>query len=92
MTKLLHLLSQWFKPPLASHRREEANAYVNRAEAEAVLDLGRVGWLGTFGVLVYAPTNHWWFAFQERYVTAFKSRYYPKIKSKNIMVYYSVSP
>lgn len=38
------------------------------------LDVGRVAWLACFGVVLYAPTNHWWFAFQERNVTAFKSR------------------
>lgn len=41
---------------------------------EQRIEFQRVGWLGAFGVLIYAPTNHWWFAWQERYVTAFKTR------------------
>lgn len=38
------------------------------------LDLERIGWLGAFGMIIYGPTNHCWFNFQERSVTAFKSR------------------
>lgn len=44
--------------------------------AWSALDVGRAAWLACFGLVIYAPTNHFWFAFQERHVTAFKSRWY----------------
>ena len=44
--------------------------------AGSALDVGRAAWLACFGLVLYAPTNHFWFAFQERHVTAFKSRWY----------------
>jgi hypothetical protein len=56
----------------ASRRAKACTEYQCRT-----LDWERIGWLGAFGMTIYGPTNHWWFNFQERYVTAFKSRSIP---------------
>jgi hypothetical protein len=69
---------QWFSqhvtPALGEPARQDSGHSGPEKGLEQRIDFQRVGWLGAFGALIYAPTNHLWFAWQERYVTAFKTR------------------